>query len=263
MDEEKTREEVQGEAILLTPYMSFVIGCLQRDGKHPSVHTYTATLHSFTAFATSKGVPMQIPDVFTVARLKQYQAWLRQRKASWNTVSTYMRTLRAVYNRLVAAQLVIRDPHLFDEVYTKVESQTKRALTDEQTRTLAAVDPTCLPEDVQRALSYFLLMFLFRGMPFIDLAHLRRQDVKLSTSGEEKVLIHQVIQQGSKAASNKISGVRWPEDCLVVSVKRGREELIPKGSTLLLPGDTIFVLADTQRAGHVREQLREVCSDPL
>lgn len=177
MDKEKTREEVQGEAILLTPYMSFVIGCLQRDGKHPSVHTYTATLHSFTAFATSKGVPMQIPDVFTVARLKQYQSWLRQRKASWNTVSTYMRTLRAVYNRLVAAQLVIRDPHLFDEVYTKVESQTKRALTDEQTRTLAAVDPTCLPEDVQRALSYFLLMFLFRGMPFIDLAHLRRQDV--------------------------------------------------------------------------------------
>jgi hypothetical protein len=28
------------------------------------------------------------------------------------------------------------------------------------------------------ALAYFLLMFLFRGMPFIDLAHLRKQDVK-------------------------------------------------------------------------------------
>ncbi len=31
---------------------------------------------------------------------------------------------------------------------------------------------------MQCALAYFLLMFLFRGMPFIDLAHLRKQDVK-------------------------------------------------------------------------------------
>ena len=33
-------------------------------------------------------------------------------------------------------------------------------------------------KEMQCALAYFLLMFLFRGMPFIDLAHLRKQDVK-------------------------------------------------------------------------------------
>ena len=35
-----------------------------------------------------------------------------------------------------------------------------------------------LPSDLRCVLAYFLLMFLFRGMPFIDLAYLRKQDVK-------------------------------------------------------------------------------------
>ena len=34
-----------------------------------------------------------------------------------------------------------------------------------------------LPKGLQSPLVHFRLMFLFRGMPFIDLAHLRKQDV--------------------------------------------------------------------------------------
>lgn len=44
--------------------------------------------------------------------------------------------------------------------------------------TLLHTDIEKLPKEMQCALAYFLLMFLFRGMPFIDLAHLRKQDVK-------------------------------------------------------------------------------------
>ncbi len=39
-------------------------------------------------------------------------------------------------------------------------------------------DLDVLSEELQRVQAYFLLMFLFRGMPFIDLAHLRKRDVK-------------------------------------------------------------------------------------
>lgn len=99
-------------------------------------------------------------------------------KASWNTVSTYMRTLKAIYNRLLNDKLVAYEPKLFEDVYTKVESQTKRSLTQEQAKVLMTADFSVLPADVQRALAYCLLMFLFRGMPFIDLAYLRKQDLK-------------------------------------------------------------------------------------
>jgi integrase len=59
-----------------------------------------------------------------------------------------------------------------------VESQTKRALELEQMNTLLCTDLRKLPSDLRCVLAYFLLMFLFRGMPFIDLAYLRKQDVK-------------------------------------------------------------------------------------
>lgn len=173
MDETRIKEVAE-----LVAYMVTVIGKLKEDKKHPAVHTYTSTMNSVTAFSTEKAFEMTFEEVFTKGRLKEYETWLRNNRAKWNTVSTYMRTLKAVHNRLVASKQMAYEPGLFDDVYTKVESQTKRSLSDEQMQTLLKTDFERLPEEVRCALAYFLLMFLFRGMPFIDLACLRKQDVK-------------------------------------------------------------------------------------
>ena len=113
----------------LSLYMAEVIEELKDDRKHPAVHTYTSTLHSFAAFS---GDAMPMNEVFTPGRLKEYEDWLLQRRLSWNTISTYMRTLQAVYNRLSPPGTPEHNPRLFDDVYTKVKSQIKRALTEEQ-----------------------------------------------------------------------------------------------------------------------------------
>lgn len=176
MNETKIKETTE-----LVAYMVTVIQKLKKDKKHPAVHTYTSTMNSVITFSTEKVFEMTFEEVFTKGRLKEYENWLRNNKAKWNTVSTYMRTLKAVHNRLVAGKLMPYEPTLFDDVYTKVESQTKRSLSDEQMQTLFKTDFERLPEEVRYALAYFLLMFLFRGMPFIDLACLRKQDVKENT----------------------------------------------------------------------------------
>lgn len=210
--------------LILTEFMTSVIGQLKREKKYSAVRTYTSTRNSFTAFAgeermmqipesgretlldnreglslseteeelseikeelseTEKVPPEEEPDlsvdtVFTPGRLKSYEVWLRQRGKKWNTVSTYMRTLQAVYNRLYPPGCFGHNPKLFDAVYTKVESLTKRALTMQEANILMAADFEMLPEEVRCALAYFLLMIYFRGMPFIDLAYLRKQDLQ-------------------------------------------------------------------------------------
>ena len=45
--------------------------------------------------------------------LKGFEVYLRSRGCSWNTVSTYLRTFRAVYNRAVDLQKAPYVPHLF------------------------------------------------------------------------------------------------------------------------------------------------------
>lgn len=135
-------------------------------------------MHSFSRFLGTEGAVMPITEVFTVGKLKEYEQWLVHGGKSWNTVSTYMRALQATYYRLVEEEKIAKIPKLFHSVYTKVEARTKRSLTEEQAETLMHTDFTHLPEGVQRAFAYFLLMFLFRGMPFIDLAHLRKKDIR-------------------------------------------------------------------------------------
>lgn len=172
------KKEMDVEVIYLSPYMKLVMQQLMEDKKYPAVHIYKSALNSFTRYSEEDNKEMSISRVFTRGNLKGYENWLRRYEASWNTVSTYMRTLQAVYNRLVAQKLLPYEADLFDDVYTKVESQTKRALTEEQMNTLLCTDAETLPEELQCVLAYFLLMFMFRGMPFIDIANLRRQDIK-------------------------------------------------------------------------------------
>ena len=56
-------------------------------------------------------------------------------------------------------------------------AQTKRALTARQMEQLLEADLSGLSPQ-QQAILAFLLMFLLRGMPFIDLAHLRKRDMQ-------------------------------------------------------------------------------------
>lgn len=166
-------------AVELPRYIANVIEDLEGDGKYPAVHTYTSTLHSFMRFSGGEDVKTLMREVFTPGRLKEYENWLLgECELSLNTVSTYMRTLQAVYNRWMPYGSAGHNPKLFNDVYTKVVSHTKRALTGTQMQRLMTADTSRLPEGQNRVLAYFLLMFLFRGMPFIDLAHLRKRDVQ-------------------------------------------------------------------------------------
>ena len=165
-------------------YMPEVIGMLKREGKFPAMHVYACTLRSYEKFCAEERHPknatasLSMQEIFTPERLREYEDWLAGQQSSPNTISTYMRTLQAVYNRWMSPGIEGYNPVLFKDVYTKVESRTKRALTAEQMEQLRNTDFSVLTLRQQQVLTYFLLMFMLRGMPFIDLAHLRKSDLR-------------------------------------------------------------------------------------
>ena len=137
--EDKEKKNVVSAGDNLTDYMETVIADLEKEGKFPAAHVYRSVLRSFTRFwnasapmrndpTSMSNVLAPIQDVFTPERLKEYETWLTECECSPNTISTYMRTLQAVYNRWMPPGMVDYNPILFKELYTKVESRTKRAL---------------------------------------------------------------------------------------------------------------------------------------
>lgn len=161
---------------VLVSYMSEVIASLHRNRQFSAVATYTSVLHSVSEFMGDADAPLDI--LFTQGRLKDYEEWLEVDGYKPNTISTYIRTLQAVYNRWMPTGTPEHNTTLFADVYTQIDSSTKRSITPEQMNTLLNIHFKTLPDEEQVVLGYFLLMFLLRGMPFIDLAHLRKTDLR-------------------------------------------------------------------------------------
>lgn len=60
------------------------------------------------------------------------------------------------------------------------------------------------------------------------------------------------IESGSVADGKMICRIAWPGNALVVAVKRGDHDIIPRGDTRLMAGDYIYVIAENKDSAEVR-----------
>ena len=93
-----------------------------------------------------------------------------------NTVSTYMRMLRSIYNRGVESGRAPYVHRLFHDVYTGVDICQKKALPVGELNRLLYEDPKS--ERLRRTQAIAALMFQFCGMSFADLAHLEKSSLE-------------------------------------------------------------------------------------
>lgn len=84
-----------------------------------------------------------------------------------------------------------------------------------------------------------------------------------TASHGQKILDNFVVQYTSKLDGSVISEVEWPNNCLLVAIQRGSEEIIPKGKTRLQVGDVVVVLTDERDMAHVHDRVQEMCVSGL
>lgn len=92
---------------------------------------------------------------------------------------------------------------------------------------------------------------------------LEKQGQKAEESHGQKVLTSFTVQEGSKLADALISEITWPENCLLVAIQRGSEELIPRGKTRLSTGDVIVTMTDERDMSHVHDKMEILCREML
>ena len=134
----------------------FYIGRLRKEGRHSTAHVYKNALFSFSKFCGTSNVSFR---QVTRERLRRYGQYLYEYGLKPNTISTYMRMLRSIYNRGVEAGSAPYVPRLFHDVYTGVDVRQKKALPAGELHKLLYEDPKS--ERLRRTQTIAALMFQF------------------------------------------------------------------------------------------------------
>ncbi len=134
---------------------------------------YHAALGSFKRFRGDEDITLEAIDQIM---MEDYQEYLKSTGLSSNSISFYMRILRAVYNRAVEQELT-KDCKPFRMVFTGTEKTLKRAISINDIKRIKNLDLSLKP-NIEFARDIFLFLFFCRGMSFIDAAFLRKTDVR-------------------------------------------------------------------------------------
>ncbi len=157
-------------------FMEDVISKLSQLGKARIAESYSSTLCSFRRFREDNDVLLSNIDSDMMIT---YEAYLKSTGLRPNTISFYMRNLRAVYNRAVDKELTTQK-FPFKHVYTGVEKTMKRAVPLNIIRKLKAMNLSGCPTQ-EFARDMFLFSFYTRGMSFVDMAYLKKKDLSGGT----------------------------------------------------------------------------------
>ncbi|NDV80706.1 site-specific integrase [Bacteroides sp. 51] len=192
----------------LLSYTEHVSNQLSAEGRQRTARAYRSATKSLISF--NGGKPLCIGDI-SASLLNAYQESLIARGLFLNTVSFYMRNIRAIYNRSIRDGIISsRGDKPFEKVYTGVSPTVKRALSKEEMNKLADLElvltnrlenykksidemgasPVSLNSrlslerrygytvHLHEALMYFMFCFHARGMSYVDLAYLRKNEIR-------------------------------------------------------------------------------------
>ena len=168
----------------LLGYTGLLIRELERNGNGRTARAYDTVTKGFIAFSGKKDIELCQIDPCLI---KSFESYLRNKGKKSNTISYYMRNLRAIYNKAVASGYVLKynGEKLFARVYTGVDKTVKRAITCEELKSLYSfafsemlrIEETD-SQNLYLAWRFFFFCFYARGMCFVDLAYLRKDNIK-------------------------------------------------------------------------------------
>ena len=159
--------------VTLFNYTESLISKMIRKGQMRTSETYNSTLNSLKRFRRGR-------DLYFVELdnnlAEEYEYYLKRDGLSMNTISFYMRRLRAIYNKAVEEGYTEQNSP-FRKVYTASEKTVKRAIPLRFVKKLKSMELSHSPSQAY-ARDMFLFSFYTRGMSFVDIANLQKKDLK-------------------------------------------------------------------------------------
>lgn len=157
----------------LFPFMESKIAELKEGNKMKTAIMYSTVLRSFKEFRNEQDIPISRMDNYT---MKRYENYLKSKNILLNSISCYMRTLRSVYNKAVEEGLSVQQ-YPFRNVYTGIAKTIKRSVKEDIIIQLKRLELDDF-EGLSFARDLFMFSFYTRGMSFVDMARLKKSNIK-------------------------------------------------------------------------------------
>lgn len=204
------------KSITFFSYADTLVRRKRKAGKYSTADLYRASSNWFRQY--------WIKDTLSFAEITPslidcFLAWLQALgHLKNNSINSYMSSLRAIYNTAVREGLVpASNLSPFAHLNFRSEETAKRAISMDTLEEIACLDVSDDPA-LQKAKDFSLFSFLACGIPFVDLAHLTRNNIL----GDE--LVYNRIKTGNLVRIHITDGMQRLLD----------EYTIP-GSTYLFP----------------------------
>lgn len=153
------------------PFMEARIKQLEESGQVRTSQTYRSTLRTLEKFLGHTKLKFENIDNVLMS---DFQEHLFARGLTKNTTSFYMRILRTVYKRAVARRIV-QDQSPFVNVYAGIDKTQKRAVNEHVIEQLKNFNPK--NDKLEFARDIFLWSFYTRGMAFVDIFNLKKENI--------------------------------------------------------------------------------------
>ena len=163
---------IKGEGLF-----AFIDGCIRQKeelNRQGTAAAYRSTRSSLLHFTGQEKVAV---SEVNAAFVRAYEKYLLKSGVCRNTVSFYMRNLRAIYNQAILDGEMEPSANPFQHVQTRPAKTVKRAMSRDHIRRLMQLPLEDAPElDFIRNL--FMFSFYARGMSFVDMVFLKKENVK-------------------------------------------------------------------------------------
>ena len=167
----KRKNSRKTERVTVLVYMERQVAEMKTMRRLGTARNYTRAKNSFSSFLEDHDVSFRMMDENLI---KSYNNWLEQRGVVKNTISFYMRILRAIYNKAVK-ECIAKQNFPFKNVYTGIDNTRKRALDENVIKKIMMLDLKGSP-NLALSRDIFIFSYCMRGMSFVDIVFLRRQN---------------------------------------------------------------------------------------
>lgn len=172
----------------LSVFTSRLCQDLREQGRERTARAYATVTRGLLSYLKQDDISLVRMESHLIQSFERY---LKECGRAANTISYYMRNLRAIYNKAIDDGLISSiKSNPFNQVYTGVRSTRKRALSRRSLLRLSELDvladicpQTDKKEYEQRrelldAQRLFFFSFHARGLSFVDLAYLRKDNIR-------------------------------------------------------------------------------------